>query len=142
MKKIISLLLLLLFVHGLFAQESIHFDLSRYPQWTRDLRRGSIVAFGSFPFTYFFTSFGYDIFRMSTNNWDSRYAPWPFTSAGAIERSNSEKLMVVGIAAGASILISFADFLIERNRRARIREQAEMYPEAAPIIITRPLDEE
>ena len=58
------------------------------PLWLRDIRRWEIVAFGTFPFTMFFTTIGMDMFRWQIHNgmdWNNRqYAPWPVKSAGAI----------------------------------------------------------
>ena len=60
------------------------------PQWVKDLRRGEIVFFGTLPFTVFYTRTIMSIIRMGQNNWDPRYAPWPFQSAGAVAMTNNE----------------------------------------------------
>ena len=126
----------------LWTQESTHFDMTEFPLWARDLRRAEIVAFGSFPFAYFFTNFGYNFYRFSDNDWDRRYAPWPFTSAGAIEQSRDERVRVITLAAGGAVIIALVDYGIQRSRRNRVARQAEMYPEGTPIIIRRPINEE
>ena len=79
-------LLLLVSVSTLHSQSSAssHFDMTGFPQWSKDLRRGEIVALGSFPFTLFFSSFVMDTFRLSTNGFDMRYAPWPINTGGAV----------------------------------------------------------
>ena len=87
------------------------------PQWVLDLRRGEIVFFGSLPFTIFFTSTIMGLFRMGQHNWDQRYAPWPFQSAGAIAMDNKEIAWMFGIAGSVSLLIAVADHLIVRNKR-------------------------
>ena len=143
-KILIIVLILFLSSSNLFTQDqgTLHFDMSDFPQWSRDLRRAEIIAFGSFPFTYFFTNFSYDIYRMSGNNWDRRYAPWPITAPGAFEKSNSEKFIIIGVAAGTSIVLALVDYMIESSRRNRIQRHLETYPDGIPVIITRPLDEE
>ena len=145
MKKIFTFFLMTIFLSTmLYSQDqgALHFDMTNFPQWTRDLRRAEIIAFGSFPFTYFFTNFSYDFYRMSNNNWDRRYAPWPITAPGAFEKSNREKFTIIGVAAGTSILLALIDNLIETSRRNRIQRHLDTYPESIPVIITRPLDEE
>ena len=87
------------------------------PQWVKDIRRGEIVFFGTFPFTVFFSRFFIDLFRMGRNNWDQRYAPWPLQSAGAVAMNSTEIRWVFAIASAVSLSISIADHLIVRNKR-------------------------
>ena len=112
------------------------------PQWVRDLRRWEIIAFGSFPFSMFFTTFTVDMFRWSNNSWDNRYAPWPMKAAGAIAMTSNEMEMTLMIAAGLSVAIALTDFFIvqARRRRARLREEA--LPVGTAIITHTPWGEE
>ena len=119
-----------------------HFDMSEFPQWAKNLRRGEIIAFGAYPLSYFFTNFGYDAFRWSTNSWDNRYAPWPFNSAGTVEKSQGEQIAVIGIAAGLSVVIALVDYGIVRARRNRLERQSREYPIDPPVIIRTPMSEE
>jgi hypothetical protein len=118
----------------------ISFNFTNTPQWALDLRRAEIVAFGSFPFTFFFTSFAMDTMRMANNNWDARYAPWPFKAAGAIDMTPDEQLLTIGIAVGTSLLIAIIDYfivVIQRNKRS---QEIISMPQT-PIIIRRPAEE-
>ena len=135
------LLLILFFTSFSWAQEmgSTHFDMSEFPLWSRDLRRGSIIAFGAFPFAYFFSSFTVDTARWSGNSWDTRYAPWPFNSAGTIEKTEGEKVTTIGIAAGVSIVIALVDYGIMRSRRDRLERQRREIIIEPPHIIRTPL---
>ncbi|MCL2129608.1 MAG: hypothetical protein FWH35_04550 [Treponema sp.] len=142
-KKHLLLLFLLIFSFSLIQAQttqdvpltSTQFDMTGFPQWTRDLRRAEIIAFGSFPFTYFFTSFGVDIYRSATHEWDRRYAPWPFEGAGSIGKTHQQKLRTIGIAAGCSILIALIDYgIVQHKRRVKARQSLE-YPEGTPIIV-------
>ena len=90
---------------------------SNSPQWVKDLRRGEIVFFGTLPFTIFYTRTIMGIFRMGLHNWDQRYAPWPFQSAGAVALNNNELILIFSIAGTVSLVVSVVDFLIVRNRR-------------------------
>ena len=150
--KAVSLFVLLFIVSlsGLWAQEeaddemgvSVHFDMTGFPQWSRDLRRASIVAFGSFPFMYLFANFGFDSYRFAAQSWDRRYAPWPFSAAGSAGHSQAERFRVLGIAAGSAIVISIIDYGIVRHRRNRLEREARALAPGTPIIIRTPLHEE
>ena len=142
----ISILVLICFVStsGLSADvfDSVFFDMSEFPQWARDLRRGNIVAFGSFPFVYLLSVFSYGMYRYASNDWDRRYAPWPLTAAGAIEMTQSEMFMTIGIAAGTAVAFALVDHVIMRFRRSRLGREIRNIPEGAPVIIRRPLYED
>ena len=145
---------LLVFPSALFAQTSpadpnmtsTQFDMTGFPQWAKDLRRGSIIAFGAFPFMYFFSNFGVDTYRWIGNSQGNLfnevnrgYAPWPFNSAETIPKTHGQKVLTIGIAAGGAVLVALIDFGIEVHKR-KARERATMnYPEGTPIIIRRPL---
>jgi len=89
------------------------------PQWVLDLRRAEIVLFGTLPFTIFFTRTFMDLYRTASHDWDRRYAPWPFTAAGAITMTTDEIKIMFAIAVSASLVISVADYLlVSRKRKA------------------------
>ncbi|MCL2381194.1 MAG: hypothetical protein FWC64_06320 [Treponema sp.] len=116
-----------------------HFDMTGFPQWSRDLRRGSIIAFGVFPIVYLFTHFSYDTYRLALNDGDMRYAPWPFTAPGGAGHSQEERFRILGLAAASSVVLAVVDHGIVRHRRNRLaREIMELGP-GTPIIIRTPL---
>jgi hypothetical protein len=148
-KAILFFVVLLCYVSsfGLQAQStstagSTEFDMTGFPLWAKDLRRGEIVAFGSFPFAFFFANFGFDTYRFFTHNYDTRYAPWPFTAAAAIEQNQNEKFLTLGIAAGGAIVIALVDYAIVRYKRNKEQGELRNLPDGTPIIIRRPLYEE
>ena len=120
---------------------STQFDTTGFPHWAKDLRPGEIVAFGSFPFAYFFTHIIHDTYRTATHNWDRRYAPWPLKAAGAVELTQKEQFVTLGIAAGGAVLIAVADHLIVRYKRNKQQREIRNLPEGTPIIIRRPMEE-
>jgi hypothetical protein len=152
MKKIPVFLLLLCFVYSArlpaqttqFTQsmDSSQFDMTGFPLWAKDLRRAEIIAFGSFPFAYFFANFIHNSFRFAKNGWDTRYAPFPFNSAGTIEQTQSQKFLTLGFAAGGAIIFAAVDYGIMRYKRNRREMEARSLPEGSPIIIRTPLYEE
>ena len=144
-KNILCLLLLFFLFAAVLNAQSDYSETKVAPQWVRDLRRAEIVAFGSFPFMYFFSSFGVDTYRWAKNagmgfDADSRrYAPWPLASAGAVSKTDSEKIMTISIATGGAVLVALVDFSIERIKRSRLEKEIRSLPPGTPIIIRKPL---
>jgi len=124
------------------------FDTTGFPQWAKDLRRWEIVAFGSFPFAMFFTTFGMDMRRWSNANGmefseeGRRYAPWPLKSAGAVSMDKEEFETVLKIAACVSVGIAFTDLVIVQIKRYKARKKAEALPAGTTIITRTPWPEE
>jgi hypothetical protein len=120
------------------------FDMTNFPQWTKDMRRWEIVAFGSIPFTIFAATFFYDTYQwydnsqFSFSNEDLRYAPWPLKTAGAVEMPSRDREMIFLTAACASIAIAFADLIIVQVKRQRERRRIENMPPGTAIIIRQP----
>jgi len=111
---------------------------TQLPQWAKDMRRWEIVAFGSFPFTMFFATFGMDTYRYAGTGWnDTRYAPWPLKSAGAVEMTNKEYETTMIIAASLSAVIAVADLIIVQVKRNKARQYAESLPVGTTIITRR-----
>ena len=121
------------------ALPSSQFDMTGFPQWSKDLRRGEIIAFGSYPFAYFFTTFTYDSYRWATHSWNTQYAPWPIKSAGAPEPTKTQKLNLLGIAAGGAVIIALVDYGILRYKRYQQEKEIQSLPPGTPIIIRKPL---
>ena len=116
--------------------------MSEFPQWSRDLRRGSIIAFGIFPFAWLIANFGFDMYRYANNGWDRRYAPWPINAAGTISKTQDEMFMTIGFAAGTAVTFAIVDHAIMRSRRNRLEREISRIPEGVPVIIRRPIDED
>ena len=149
-KAVLLVVFLLVSLSALQAQSgatepgmnSVQFDTSGFPLWAKDLRRGEIIAFGSFPFVYFLTNFSVDVFRCANNGWDRKYAPWPFDAAGSIGKTQDERIFTLSIAAGGAILIALVDYGIESYKRSKRDKEIRSLPEGTPIIIRKPLYEE
>jgi hypothetical protein len=117
-------------------------EKSGFPQWALDLRRAEIIAFGSFPFMMFLTTFSMDTYRASNHEWDGRYLPWPLKSAGAVQMTTDENIIVLSAAIAGSVLVALTDHLIVRIKRARLERQRQELPEGDPIILRKPWPEE
>ena len=108
------------------------------PQWVKDLRRWEIIAFGSFPFTMFFSTFGMDTYRFAKNGWNFDYAPWPLKNAGGPQMENKEFQTTIIIAASLSVAVAFADMAIVQAKRNKVRQQAASLPAGSTIITRSP----
>jgi hypothetical protein len=121
---------------------STYFDMTGMPQWTRDLRRAEIVAFGSFPFTMFIATTAMDSYRYFSHDSNAAYAPWPFKGAGAIEMTTKEHEEVLMYAALGSVALALTDYIIVQVKRNNARKRALALPKGTPIIIKTPLRED
>jgi hypothetical protein len=99
------------------------------PLWATDLRRGEIVAFGTFPFTMFLATFIVDGTRFIINSGDTRYAPWPFKPAGAIDMTDTEKGITITVAVAGSLVIALVDYFIVRHKRKANVKQPDTIPQ-------------
>lgn len=115
------------------------YDADEFPLWARDLRRAEIVAFGSLPFTVFFSTLAMDSLRYAQHEWDRRYAPWPLKGAGAIEMDESQRIAVFAAGVGAALFVSALDHAIVRLRRHREREAELTAPKGDIRIERRPI---
>ena len=118
------------------------FDTTGFPQWVKDLRRGEIVAFGSFPFTMFLSLTIVDTYRSATHNWDTRYAPWPLKASGAVDMTKDEQLRTLTVAAAGSVVLALIDFFILQYKRTKQAQELQKLPGEVPIIIRKPLAQE
>ncbi|MDR2537025.1 MAG: hypothetical protein LBC46_01850 [Treponema sp.] len=142
-KKVSSIILLLSLAVSVFSQTSTGTEASaplwNAPPWLKDLRRAEIVAFGAFPFAMFVSSFGVDTYRFLTHDGNMLYAPWPFNIGGVAEKTQDELTTTVIVAAGISLAVSLADFLVVRYKRRNPPELPPNQPGETPIIIRKPL---
>jgi hypothetical protein len=128
------------------TESSVATGTTGFPQWVRDMRRWEIVAFGTFPFSLFITSFTMDMIRWNNANGMNfsaegrRYAPWPFRSAGAVEMTNDEFRRTLFIAAGLSITVALVDMFIVRTKRNNELRRLESMPSGVVEIDRRPIE--
>ena len=146
-RRLAFLLLIFLCASTAYSQSSSNLDIPAvpaepkkptFPQWALDLRRAEIVAFGSFPFMMFFSTFSVDTYRAANHELDSRYLPWPLKSQGAVEMDTDEHMLTLGIAITGSLAVALADHIIIRVKRARAEKQRLDLPEGELIILRKP----
>jgi hypothetical protein len=112
----------------------VTFDMSGFPQWAKDFRRFDIIAFGSFPFSMFFVNFFYDLYTWNkVNGMDfsaagRAYAPWPFKSAGAVEKTTYEFRNTIIMTACLSLVFAAVDLFIHKNKQKKELERKQNIP--------------
>ena len=151
-RRKIALMFLLLLVPVFLVQgqtnDPVNPDAINWPQWVRDVRRAEIVAFGSFPFAMFLSSFLIDMYRWQRENGmdfsdeGRRYAPWPLKSSGGqtgtYGMTSDEAGQIIALAAGIAITVAIADHIIVRVKRNREQRRAEALPVGSVTIIHTP----
>ncbi|GAB1484483.1 hypothetical protein MASR2M78_33010 [Treponema sp.] len=106
------------------------YDMSEFPAWAHSLRRSEIVAFGSLPFTVFFSTFVMDSYRYYQNDWDRRFAPWPLKAAGAVQMDEDQRIACFAFGCASAILIGVVDYALvdAKQRRAERAAQEKKVP--------------
>ncbi|MFP4373469.1 MAG: hypothetical protein ACLFPO_03995 [Spirochaetaceae bacterium] len=101
--------------------EAEPYSPEEFPRWAEDLRRGEIIAFGSFPVVLLLANVGYDAVRfgresLRAGEWNYTYAPWFFGPPDKPPLTEEERVGVILSAAGISVGVALADFIIGRIR--------------------------
>jgi hypothetical protein len=109
-----------------------------FPQWSKDLRRAEIIAFGTLPFSWLVSTLAMDVSRTVAHGGDQQYWPWPMKPPGAPTMTNGEFIMSIGIAAGVSVTVAIVDHLIIKHKRRKAERLKLESPRQEPIIIRRP----
>lgn len=102
------------------------------------LRRFEIISFGTFPFTFLFSNIAYDLGRYGASvirhgAEDERSVELQPTLFGERNLEQNERLIILGSAAGLSVVLAGIDLLIERSRtRSAPQRGTGGEPEALP----------
>jgi hypothetical protein len=113
------------------------YDAAEFPLWARDLRRADIVAFGTVPFTVFFSMFAVDSWRFAQHGWDFQYAPWPLKPAGAIEMDEDQRIGAFSAGLAAAAVLALVDYVILWHKRGVAADAA-----AAVLVVPPPVQRE
>ncbi|MDR2444958.1 MAG: hypothetical protein LBD44_03370 [Spirochaetaceae bacterium] len=116
-----------------------------FPQWSKDLRRAEIVAFGTLPFSWLVSTVTMDISRTIAHGGSQDYWPWPLKPTGAPTMTNSEFITTICVALGISTAVAIADHIIIKYKRKKAETLKLQNSQREPIIIRRPaadLDDE
>jgi len=101
-----------------FANAKPYSD-DEFPDWALKLRRFEIIAVGAFPIAYLFAGLGYDYVYYFSNGMPSSNAPWPagtgtssWTTTNNYYQLQRKNWTNIGVAAGISLLLATADYLL------------------------------
>ncbi|MBN1647429.1 MAG: hypothetical protein JW874_05295 [Spirochaetales bacterium] len=84
-----------------------------FPVWLRDLRRGEIIAIGSFPFTFFVSQLAYGFYRYYDHDFDANYSPSFLMGSGSTAAyTDDEKRKIIVISLCLSAGMALVDFII------------------------------
>lgn len=100
------------------------YDPAEFPAWSRDLRRGEIIALGSFPITMILSGLTYQLGRFAYQSAvagepRSEYAPWFFSTGTGPRYNNEERIGLIVSAATLSIGVALLDYVLGRREKAR-----------------------
>ncbi len=118
------------------ASEAVPYAKDEFPQWTKDLRRGEIIACGSLPFVLLQSTIVYSFWRYYDNDFSSNYVPNPLsnTSAGAgLDESEQKMLLATSVAISAGL--GLLDFTIQVIRRKFKKHRAKKAESEKNVII-------
>lgn len=135
-KKLIFLLLFtVVFSAALIAQETPPtpepYTHNEFPEWMHDLRRGEVLAVGTFPYAYLITNIAYPWFVYAVTGLDEVYHPFNLNDdvyagldlkygTGTQEFENKIKKERILIATAViSIGVAIIDYVIRKSDKKR-----------------------
>ena len=104
------------------------YDPDEYPDWTKKVRRATVVFVGSYPLSVFFTKLGIDLYDWGYHNFSSEYSPAILGGGGDKSRkmTTSEIKRVTLAALAVSGCVTLADFIIQEikeNKKAKASDK-------------------
>ncbi|MFW6214988.1 MAG: hypothetical protein ACOC45_03490 [Alkalispirochaetaceae bacterium] len=103
-------------------QEPVPYDPEEFPLWARDLRRGEIIALGSFPVALLLSGIGYRLGRFTGESirrgeFATEYAPAFVTPEQRAGLSDGEQAGLLITAGAISLTVALIDYLLARRER-------------------------
>lgn len=104
--------------------QPVPYDPVEFPAWSRDVRRGEIIALGAFPIAMILSGLSYQLGRFAYQSGvageiQSEYAPWFFSTSTEPRYNNEERIGLIISAATLSVGIAVLDFALGRRERSR-----------------------
>jgi len=127
MKKLIAFVTLCFNLFSpLVAEDTTYKDVN-FPQWTKDLRRTEIIAFGSLPFVTLWTTVGYSLAVKG-----EFHSPLDKSSSGF---TTDDQKAIIAIAAATSLGLGLLDLGITLiKRHIRLKKSKAARPDEVTII--------
>ncbi|MCF7913883.1 MAG: hypothetical protein K9L66_01815 [Spirochaetaceae bacterium] len=90
-----------------------------FPEWAHSLRRFETIFFGSIPFTFLFSSLGFDMYAYSSSGFQQAYLPlFLGTSPEKEEFNRDTRWQKIGVSISLSLVIALVDFIIDTQTNA------------------------
>jgi hypothetical protein len=107
-----------------WLDEPVPYAPEEFPEWTRHLRRGEIIALGAFPVAMIISGVGYQIGRFAYQSIDAgavqpEYAPGFFSPQSGPRYDQSERIGLILSGAVISAGVAVADYLLGRREERR-----------------------
>jgi len=88
-----------------------------FPGWAHTLRRFETIFFGSLPFSFLFSSLGFDFYAWFANDFDDNYLPLFLGTSPEKEDFNRSTMWGrITISISLSAIIASLDYLIDRRK--------------------------
>jgi hypothetical protein len=90
-----------------------------FPEWAHSVRRFETIFFGSLPFTFLFSSLGFDMYAYSSSGFQQDYLPlFLGTSPEKEEFTRDTRWQKIGVSISLSLVIALVDFIIDTQKNA------------------------
>jgi len=90
-----------------------------FPEWGHSLRRFETIFFGSIPFTFLFSSLGFDMYAYSSSCFQQEYLPLFLGTSPEKEEFNRDiRWQKIGVSISLSLVIALVDFIIDTQNNA------------------------
>ncbi|SIP98263.1 hypothetical protein SAMN05920897_10284 [Alkalispirochaeta americana] len=98
------------------------YEREEFPDWARDLRRGEIVAIGSFPLAVILSGIGLQLGRFAVKSleegqFSQEYAPFFFSTRTGSQYNQEERVGLLISAGIISVGVAVADYILGRRER-------------------------
>ncbi len=120
---LLSTLLAALFFSPLYtwgqSDEYEAYKPEEFPEWAHSLRRFETIFFGSLPFTFLFSSLGFDMYAYSSSGFQQEYLPlFLGTSLEKEEFNRDTRWQKIGVSISLSLVIALVDLIIDTQKNA------------------------
>lgn len=89
------------------------YDEEEFPRWALDLRRFETIFFGSIPFTFLFTSAGFESYAYAANGFSPEYLPLFLGNSPAKQQFLADTMWQrVAVGLSLSALVATLDYLL------------------------------
>ena len=119
------------------SEEAEPYDLSEFPQWTKDLRRFEIVSLGSVPFVMFSVATAFSSYQYFSG--ETRQFINPFSRSSY---SEGDQMKIFFLSLGTGVFIGLSDLTINLIKRRVERKRAMRIKAAEDQIIVVPFKED